>query len=608
MKKRNFWLALASVATFSLGACNNDDTQVNDDPVAQQTRITLSAYLNSSTRATQNLQSTQITQDAQAGVFASDGAAEADLEYAAQYVNRNFRVDASANLIQNDEGVELAFPQVETPSANIFAYVPYNAAWTDLAAEQTFEVKADQSADANYLASDLLYGVPTTNPVSAATSATQQDVKLNFTHKLSKVNLSFTVVATDKELSLAGATAKLQNVATSIQINLSTGVLTPMEGAAVGEVIMASVPTATDRTTTYSCSGIIVPQTVKAGTTLVVLTTANKQKYELVLSNDIEFKENGTTNLQLEVGNTELPVIKMAGNSSLAGWAEPVIIEGTMDKVITYNIGDFVRKDGTIVPADANLAENYTNANPIVGIIFSNEVSATDAESGYKCYVMALRESGSYRFLFTDKKDADGNPLYDPATFPIIESLPGCDKAAALKDLDGRTNTEAILKYAADHNISFYGLTDMTKNNLWCPTLGEFNRSDWFIPSFGQLWQMLTNIGGLTDEDFASSDKILSETVYTNLNKAIADKFIAANIEGLNGGIFNAKNEGVTSYQYVDFSINLTNSEANVRTSTVYTDQIKFYNFKLSPKSNSLWIDRSDGKSGNARLWYVFAM
>lgn len=130
---------------------------------------------------------------------------------------------------------------------NIYAYHPANAA-------AFFSVQENQSADADYYKSDLLY--------SEAKDYDRQKTahSLTFVHKLCKVE--YTLTAGDGAPDLNDATVKWMNVAKTIGFTAATSeVATPTN-------VTTIIPHAT-------YGAVIVPQTVNSGTKLLQVTLAN---------------------------------------------------------------------------------------------------------------------------------------------------------------------------------------------------------------------------------------------------------------------------------------------------------------------------------------------
>ena len=115
-----------------------------------------------------------------------------------------------------------------------------------------FTIAEDQSIDANYKASDLMYGKPASNPVSPSANA----VDIQFSHLLSKVtiNLKPGVNVT----SLDGAKVELLGVkpSTTLTAGINGHSITDASGTATPITVMTATETVT------SGSAIIVPQTL----------------------------------------------------------------------------------------------------------------------------------------------------------------------------------------------------------------------------------------------------------------------------------------------------------------------------------------------------------
>ena len=106
---------------------------------------------------------------------------------------------------------------------DIYAYAPHNADYTSLTTAQTFTVKTDQSKEADYIASDLLYAKQT--DVARANNGTGfKEVPLTFDHKLTKLIIE--LEQGDGTGSLDGATVDLINVGTTGTIDLTDGTVT----------------------------------------------------------------------------------------------------------------------------------------------------------------------------------------------------------------------------------------------------------------------------------------------------------------------------------------------------------------------------------------------
>jgi hypothetical protein len=448
MKKQSLFSGmLAAAATLALGmtSCSQEDVA----PAQQDGRITFTSYVPLS-RASQDLQSTQIAQGVQVGVFVTttDGT----------YIN-----NGENNLITaNGAGGFTATTQMYWPStgsANIYAYAPYNSSWK-LEGEQTFTVSANQTTDEAYIASDLLYGLPASNPVTA----TESSVPLIFQHKLSKVNI--TLVSNDENVSFNNSTVTLQGVANQTVIQLANGVVDAADAEGSCDI---KVATFGENESAYKCAGIIVPQTVKAGSFLLI--SNGDKAYSCSLASDMEFKSGLVYNFTVTVNGSQADLNL---DSTITDWENGGDSDLDPEEVVppvVYEAGDYLLADGTMVKKSA-----YTTGD-IVGIVFSTEVSETDAAAGYKGYILGVKnplKSGSAAYGV--KKD---NLCTDYAK---AENL-----SQTMENLDGLSATVFYNNGTVESNSAFKMAAELEK-------VGD-GYSTWFVPSVGQMIQILNYFG-----------------------------------------------------------------------------------------------------------------
>lgn len=188
---------------------------------------------------------------------------------------------------------------------NIYAWYPVGALTSanvitgiTEGSEPVFTVAADQStaANAGYKASDLMFGVPASNPVSR----TSNYIPLTFTHKLSKVIVRLSAdkasfapnVADDGGTAevdeqqqaandrLVGTVIELVNVHRSVKVSSGTtgallaGSAHDKSGDAGTTVRVVTIAKAGDHVaaTELEAAAIIPPQTVAEGTQLIKVT------------------------------------------------------------------------------------------------------------------------------------------------------------------------------------------------------------------------------------------------------------------------------------------------------------------------------------------------
>lgn len=144
----------------------------------------------------------------------------------------------------------------KTTHADFYAYYPYTASASTSA--HSFAVKTDQSTEANYWASDFLWGKATNvAPTKNAVSITTNHVFSNILIYLEPGD-GFTA----ETLAAATKSVKINNVKTSASINLATGVAT-----ATGNTMSV-----TPWNVGSYYRAMMVPQTVADGTNLITVT------------------------------------------------------------------------------------------------------------------------------------------------------------------------------------------------------------------------------------------------------------------------------------------------------------------------------------------------
>ena len=187
------------------------------------------------------------------------------------YENKQFtRVSTTTQLYSPEQPL---YPMKGTGTqlnADIFAYAPYNAGYTSLTTAQSFAVQTDQSSDANYIASDLLWTKINTATATKEVDNTHYTIFTTpFNHKLTQVQV--TVIYGDglPAGTLNNIPVKLVNVLTGGTIDLTNGNITATTRDASGVTVFtykdAVAAPATPAVTTGTA--IIYPHTAAQLTT-----------------------------------------------------------------------------------------------------------------------------------------------------------------------------------------------------------------------------------------------------------------------------------------------------------------------------------------------------
>ena len=172
------------------------------------------------------------------------------------------------------------------------------------------------------------------------------------------------------------------------------------------------------------------------------------------------------------------------------------------------NIGDFLCSDGSIISPD-NLA---SSGKTPVAIVFSTATTVTDQANGYTHgYAMALKNVHSSGSTVGTYKWA--NSSTDESNLPNISSDTWKSRRA---DLEGRTNTSFI-------STSSYPAGYAAKTTYASQATAPSNSSGWFLPSSGQWYYILVNLGGMSATPgnvWGWSNK--SSTAASNLNSKLS--------------------------------------------------------------------------------------
>lgn len=226
-----------------LAACSADSASVENELPQAQFILNGSIYSEATTRSVNTaLQTTKIAVGNTVGAFIlrkGETAAQTVDGEAYGYLNKEFTsVDATTQLYSPEQPLFPAKGTGDQKKVDIYAYAPRNAAWTSLAA-QTFTVKADQTSDANYIASDLLWGtrsgnVDPTDPAPTYTGSAEHDggtlsyqlVPFRFRHMLTQIQINVTAGDGVSASDLKGTTVKLINAGNTGSIDLTDGTIT----------------------------------------------------------------------------------------------------------------------------------------------------------------------------------------------------------------------------------------------------------------------------------------------------------------------------------------------------------------------------------------------
>ena len=268
-----------------------------------ETPIELTATLGTATRADNGLQ-TAFGENDEVGVYiltSKDGTTSK------MTGNELFKVAGSDNRLVSTTGTRYFFP-TDGSATSIYAYKPYINNGTTGIEGQTFKVSTNQTTTADYIASDLLCGVPETgNPVAATPNA----INLTFSHQCAKLVVNLTAA---DGISLDGATLQTSDVIIGMtHSGLLDYPFTPNEEAP-REAITFGTLTADAQQTHVA---LLVPQTINSGTGFVRIAFSDASNpLVLTLPNALTLEAGKEYTLNITARRTQL---EMTG-ISIAPW------------------------------------------------------------------------------------------------------------------------------------------------------------------------------------------------------------------------------------------------------------------------------------------------
>jgi hypothetical protein len=463
-----FKMAAAAYCFAGLAACTSEIDPTVDNNTTGNRPIVLTGSVQDlvASRAANNLQGAALDATATAGIFVTTD----NTEYATitNGANNQLTVTNGTTLTPANE-----MWWGENKSLYFFAYAPYNEDYT-LSSTAAFAVKDNQADNADYIASDLLYGTPSTNPVEAPTNASTP-VNIVFKHKLSKVSITL-VNYENNGIEFNNTKVTLLNVKNQVDLNLKSGDITDAYGDASELVITEAAVSETAN------SAVVVPQTIAKGQ--FVRVDNNGYSYFCELAADQTFESGKAYAYTIYFKLNKISTVEC----EVTDWTEGSSNELTDPKkeaqksYIYYEVGDFVTKDGKLVKKE----DATSQSEDIVGVIFAtgDELSATDKGDGYTAYVLGLYTLDKAKVYSTSDKLEN---LFGE-DYPLTAESK-LDAVAA--DLDGLKYTKYI-QSQSDYATT-YPFFDLSSSNLNTFDSGSF--SDWFIPTAGQMIQILVNLG-----------------------------------------------------------------------------------------------------------------
>ena len=500
MNKKTFLVpCIGFLATaLALSGCSKEGDTPADSNSGSEIRLTSGVQVQSRAGTAPD---TQIANGKRVAVYVDEATSPA----AQLYGNNVLTADGNGGF---SGGTSMYFP-ASGKNVDIYAYHTNATLAEAFPASIEHSVAADQTG--GYVSSDLLYAART--GVKHTTSA----VDLTFHHLLSKVDVTLTPGKGLKDTDLEGAVITIENTRLK-------ATFTPDKTAAVADQSAraamvkpaesnndaASVKILTATASNLSASAVIVPQTLATDTKFIKVTLANGNKLSYKLTAETTFGSGKKHQYAITVNLTELTVTSGIDNWNPVG---SVYDEATMPGPIGNKtpaqaaVGDFYMSDGTLVGKDETLTPMQKDA--CIGIVYSTDASRIGeaAKKALKAkgvtphgLVMALTNaSEGYKWGEYSKDENSGGGTGDPFkenTDQLQKQYSNIDGYGETRwIIDTYTNSGTTLRYtySAFYYASRYGTADSNTDQYATPS----NTTGWFIPSMGQWWDILSNLGGI---------------------------------------------------------------------------------------------------------------
>lgn len=315
--KKYFILAAAALM---MAACNNDERENTVAEKYESNVINLTAQVagaNAVTRAGLTIQSAAFDADEEINVECTpSGGSYANTLASAIYTTGAATGEPTTvnALTLKDGETPLRWPA--TGTVNINAYYPSSMT----SAEASFTVQTDQSLEAGYKASDLMYA---TNIPEQAKTENNAAVALTFNHALTKIIVNLTAAANGglQASDITGCTVTLSVNKTA---TIDHGVATLNTG-----VYNSSVPATITMGTGASNAAIIVPQNITASAeskvNFITVTTAGGHAVTYQLAANTTFAAGHAYTYNLSVGMKAITL----QSSSITDWTVETAVDAT---------------------------------------------------------------------------------------------------------------------------------------------------------------------------------------------------------------------------------------------------------------------------------------
>ena len=457
MNTTHFILAVAAVA---FAACTHMENPIEEIIPEEPTEIKVPVSLSYSTV---DVVESKAAQNLNQGTFASGEGITVRISNtgAGEWTDYAFTTGDAGAMTAPDPG---PYYPAGAQNIDIVAYYPASAG-------TSFTVASDQTADASYKASDLMFASVTNQAKQAAA------VNLAFSHKMAKLCVNITP---GQGVTSINSLCVL-NVKPTVSFDQGTGAV----GAADGEAVSIAM--------SNNGAAIIPAQTISGGLLSIVTDkgTATYSVADKVFEAGKLYTINITVNLRA-VGTT----------TAITGWnsegtvnVNPVVEVETILGVTSEHVGWVIAGDGCIYRDKA--AVEAAGKTGVAIIFYVGENGSADASSKqYKGLAASITTAGKQMWGFQDNAAYCLNAQYDTYL-------------DATADMNGILNTQILASHSHSGDKSRNHLAASNAMNL--TPVAPKGTSGWFLGSVGQ-WKLFLNSCGITLDDTGySSDATLAK-------------------------------------------------------------------------------------------------
>lgn len=203
----------------------------------------------------------------------------------------------------------------DVSSATVHAYYPYVSGKQVTNSTTSFSVEQDQTSDANYNKSDLMYATTTVQKSSPTAS-------LTFTHKMSKILVTANIGAGITNIQGIRIIGGSRNIDISTPLSCTLGTTLSNANSTSSYITMYSGTS----TSAVSCAALIPPQTIN-GNFLQIVTNAGTATYSL---SSKQFETGKSYQLTITVN-----AAAVGTTTSITGWTgtgnvtvNPTVVKG----------------------------------------------------------------------------------------------------------------------------------------------------------------------------------------------------------------------------------------------------------------------------------------